>query len=74
MPSASDELRAEWGGQDGIGEDKAMAFLKEKGWHLSETWYYNHPTGHEPTEEEWRALDFLIQEWDFGYHPPVEVK
>jgi hypothetical protein len=69
MPSASEELRAEWGGADGIGEDKAASFLREKGWHCSDTFLWSRPNDREISEEEWRALDFLIHEWDFGYIP-----
>lgn len=69
MPSASEELRAEWGEDGGVGESKAVAFLWASGWHCSDTFLWSKPRDRKPTEKEWRALDFLIQEWDFGYIP-----
>lgn len=69
MPSASDEMRALWGGQDGVGEDKAESYLKAAGFTLTRGWLWEHPTKktyESLTEEEYGAMLFLVQEWDYG--------
>ena len=67
MPQASDELRAKWGGAQGVGEDKAEGFLRERGWTLTRDWGWLKPTfEHAPTEDELDAIIFLIEEWDYG--------
>jgi len=66
IPQATDELRAKWGGDMGVGEDKAMKFLAERGWREIGNGMMLAPPG-ERTQDEWEALDFLCQEWDFGY-------
>lgn len=66
MPSASDEDRLEWGGAQGIGEDKAMGYLQDKGFVLN-GWQWTKPSsGYLVTEDDWGAINFLIDEWDFG--------
>ena len=30
---------------------------------------FTEPEGHEITEEEWEAIDYLFNEWDYGYEP-----
>lgn len=67
MPQASDEDRAKWGGELGVGEDKAIAFLQAAGYTLLPSWFWRKPSPeHEPTEDELGAIWFLIDEWDFG--------
>lgn len=67
MPQATEELRSKWGGQQGVGEDKAEDFLKERGYKLTRQWLWEKPTpAHTPTDEELEAMAFLIQEWDYG--------
>lgn len=69
MPSASDELRAEWGGSDGIGEDKALAFLEKHGWVEVGNGLMRPPPGRDPSAVEWDAFQFLRDEWDFDLEP-----
>jgi len=67
MPQASSELRERWGGAEGVGEDKAVAYLKQQGWCLSRDWlWYRTDDRVDPTPTEWEAMRFLIDEWDFG--------
>lgn len=67
MPQASEELRKEWGGANGVGEDKAESYLLSKGYTLSPGWLWILPSSdHIPTEEETAAMCFLIEEWDYG--------
>ena len=66
MPQADPELQRKWGGEDGIGEDKAVTYLLSKGWtHSRSMWTCPH---HETaTDDEMEALTFLMFEWDHGY-------
>lgn len=69
MPQASSELRAKWGGIGGVCEDKAVKFLHDKGWTEHKFIMYR-PSGkaaNDISEDEWGALQFLIDEWDYGY-------
>lgn len=67
MPQASDEQRAAWGGVQGVGDDKALDYLKERGFVLTRQWEWRKPTpDHEMTDEDWGAISFLIDEWDYG--------
>ena len=63
MPSASDELRAAWGGDD----HDAIAYLRAQGYTLLPSWDWKKPNpDHKPTDRENIALDYLFFEWDFG--------
>lgn len=63
MPQASDELRKKWGIDDG----KATKFLKDAGFILNRDWSWTSPKPeNEITEDEWGAISFMIQEWDYG--------
>jgi hypothetical protein len=67
MPQASEELRKLWGGSDGVGEDKAEKFLKSHGYKLRRDWRWELPTSnHSITDDEFDALCFLVDEWDYG--------
>lgn len=67
MPQATDEQREKWGGLDGVGEDFATEYLQGRGWTLLRSWHWRKPTpDHEPAEDEIGAIQFLIDEWDFG--------
>lgn len=62
MPQASEELREKWG----IDEQKASKFLESHGFKLTKDCQWQAPPEHTITEEEWSAIEFLIDEWDFG--------
>lgn len=66
MPQATDELRVEWGGVLGVGEDKAIAHLERRGYRLTQHYTWKKPKFVTPTLADQRAVLFLIQEWDFG--------
>ena len=67
MPQATEEQRAQWGGDGGVGEDKAIAFLEAAGYTLRPDWLWTKPTPeHVPTDDEISASNFLVDEWDFG--------
>lgn len=64
MPQASEELRREW---NGPGEDTAVKFLEYHGYVMHQrTYTWVAPQGHKPTAKELRAIQFLMDEWDFG--------
>jgi hypothetical protein len=63
MPQATEELRAEWPGHD----QQAMAHLEAAGYRLERDWTWTRPQpGHQPSERDWSAIRYLIDEWDFG--------
>lgn len=67
MPQASDAQRRRWGGRHGVGEDKAEGFLKSRGYVLTRQWYWTLPKpDHYVTAEEADAMQFLMDEWDYG--------
>jgi hypothetical protein len=65
MPQASEELRAKWGDEGGVGERKTIAFLRKWGWKMvgNGVWRLPRPED-EITADEWDALQFLVDEWD----------
>jgi hypothetical protein len=75
MPQASDELRLKWGGERGVGEDKAIAFLEERGWEEVGNGLWRRPSVRvadfrgESDEEE--AFAFLVHEWDHALAPAL---
>jgi len=64
MPQASDELRARWGGDGGIGPEKAEDFLKSRNVRISDRFIIYLPRNAD--EDERTAAAFLCDEWDFG--------
>lgn len=69
MPNSTDELRAKWGG--GCDHDsrieKAVHYLTQRGYLLTESYGWELPNpGHVPTEEEYSAIRYTMQEWDWG--------
>lgn len=70
MPQSSSELRRKWGGEKGVGEDKATEFLVQQGWYEHKVGLWFRPHGKKEkqiTADEWEALQFLIEEWDHAY-------
>lgn len=63
MPTASDELRAYWGGAD---DDPPMRHLESRGYKLTRKWTWIPPKGVEMSERDYLAIRFLIDEWDMG--------
>jgi hypothetical protein len=67
MPQASDEMRAAWGGHQGVGEDKAEAHLVGRGFKLTRQWEWVKPSpDYNLGEDDIGAINFLICEWDYG--------
>lgn len=74
MPQATDELRKRWGGENGVGDDKAMNHLLFHGFtfhqgiiHPPKGWDWKDPTA--IGMDTWGAVEFLCDEWDYGYEP-----
>lgn len=70
MPSSSPELLKMWGGERGVADDKAVGFLIDRGYELTKGWFWKAPKGltdyTDMPYEEYDAIMFLIQEWDYG--------
>lgn len=63
MPQAGDEQRAVWG----IDSAFAVSFLEARGYVLTDHWSWRLPPGQEePCDDEWSAIAFLVDEWDYG--------
>ena len=43
-----------------------IEWLEKQGFKLRKDWRWQAPAGREPTQEEIRAVCFLVDEWDFG--------
>jgi len=70
MPQASDELRALWGGELGVGEDKAMNHLTERGFYFSRGGFIFPPEGKSwetISYDDRNAVQFLCDEWDYAF-------
>lgn len=66
MPQASEEMAAKWGGYEGIGPEKAEAYLQARDFILTKWWSWLLPySGYEMTRDESEAMRFLIDEWDY---------
>lgn len=70
MPQSSDEMRGlmfDWFGE-AISETGPINFLESHGYTLRQDWQWEPPTyAHTIRYEEAVCLQFLIEEWDFGY-------
>lgn len=71
MPSGPPELHKKWcnaGPHEGQGDFNAMHFLRERGYTLTDTWFWKLPPGKTdmPEGEEGEAMYYLQAEWDFG--------
>lgn len=69
MPMATRGLQAKWGD-----DATALQYLMEHGWTVRHNGLLCRPTdrGHsEIGEDEWSAVDYLHDEWDYDYiqHP-----
>lgn len=68
MPQATDELRdfarSEFGSIDLSGPQR---LLESRGFKLTDDWRWERPApDYYITQLEFKCLDFLIQEWDYG--------
>lgn len=75
MPQASDELRqwaeAKFGSIDESGPEE---FLKSKGW-SENNWRMTSPMDLRwVSEDEWKAIQFLIFEWDYAFRDRQTVE
>lgn len=70
MPQATDELREAWGGDQGVGDDKAMKHLMALGFTFTRGGMIVAPEGWDwdpDKTDAWGAVCFLCDEWDYGY-------
>lgn len=46
---------------------RPISFLKSRGYQLLSNYHWKPPTKmHQPTAEEYDAVSFMINEWDYG--------
>lgn len=62
MPQATDELRAKFPDDDA----EALEVIREN-FNDDKGWITLKDPNYKPTEREWDAVDYLIQEWDYAY-------
>jgi hypothetical protein len=62
MPQATDELRAEFPGHDSEAMDVLDANFTQ-----TKFVYRKKDRAYQPTPREWAAINYLFQEWDYGY-------
>lgn len=72
MPSAEKWLFDKWAGE-GCDESKALNFLTEKGWKQVKNGLMI-PPQEEISRDEYEAMLFLVQEWDFACGKKVKVR
>ncbi len=68
MPSTSERLFNMF--ED---DTDAMSVLEAGGWTERDYVWYLPTDGREPTDHEWDAVQYLVEEWDHGIEPR-EVK
>jgi hypothetical protein len=70
MPQATKEQRDRWPG----GDTQAMKVLADNGYKLTDdgSFRWIRPKNHKPTEIELDAVDYLVNEWDYGFGPISE--
>jgi hypothetical protein len=68
MPQAPEALRQRWGHYDAVnsGDLVVSQFLESHGYKLLRNFEWLVPEGHQPTEDELSAIDYMAYEWDYG--------
>lgn len=63
MPQANSELQRQWPG----GDREAIHYLQNRGYRLTGRWEWLLPHDETvPSDRDWSAIAYLIEEWDFG--------
>src|SRR5258708_4858004 len=73
MPTASNEIREEMRKMfgDPIDDLGPIKYLMDRGYTEKQNGMLRPPLNHIPTDEEWACIEFLCDEWDFGYEPEL---
>jgi hypothetical protein len=67
MPTASDELRAEFLDENGRHSDKAaIQHLESRNFKRVNSWWWKPPDNHIFTKRDLDAVNYLVDEWDWG--------
>lgn len=74
MPQATDKLRNLWNDDDGVDDVKATRHLQERGFIFTRGGMIVASVDHEFTEKDYSAIDYMFQEWDYGYDPKIRHK
>lgn len=67
MPQASDELRERWKNPETAFTQLGDNFIEEEG-------YIRAIPGYQPTVDDFSAIDYLRNEWDYGFIPALRDK
>ena len=65
MPQATRPLQEKWD-HDNQMDAKAITHLKNAGFEMK-SGIIRAPAGYTPTEDDYSAIDYLCQEWDYGW-------
>jgi hypothetical protein len=69
MPQATRELQIKWD-HDNQMDGKAMRHLSLAGFTFPKGGIIRAPEGYTPTDDDYSAIDYLCQEWDYGWKGP----
>ena len=69
MPQATPELRQRWHCDACALKALQLAFGPSPRFYLTRGGVIKPRVGVEPTPDELNAIDYLCQEWDYGYEP-----
>jgi hypothetical protein len=68
MPNATEELRAEWRDPEhGLDPRPALAYLRGYKVIPDANGYFHIGCSQYLNKKAWRAIDYLVQEWDYGW-------
>lgn len=76
MPQASDQQRAlmeKWFG-DPVDDTGPYAFLMARGYQEWAGLLIKPVPAHAVSEYEWACIEFLADEWDFGFEPDATIE
>lgn len=76
MPQSTDkqrDLMCKWFG-DRIDDGPPTAFLLSHGYTCKHGFWFKPTPGHTISREEGACIDFLCDEWDYGFSPPQEAE
>lgn len=67
MPQATQELRDRWD-HDTYMEKLAWDHLRKRGFTFDRSGMIKAPKGYDPTEDDYSAIDYMCQEWDYAWN------
>lgn len=74
MPQATDKLRLLWNDEDGVDDVQATRYLLDRGFIFSRGGMIVASVDHVFNEKDYSAIDYMFQEWDYGFDPKLRYK